>query len=127
MKINIVDCIIWQGKLNQEGYGYDFRGFAYRTAYQAAGGVLIKGLEIDHLCRNHACINPNHLEQVTHQINVLRGTGAPAINAIKTHCVKGHKFDKANTRLHKGHRYCKKCQRIRNAWQQLNKVYKRKL
>lgn len=49
-------------------------------------------MTIDHLCRNRACFNPDHLEQVTNQTNILRGEGATATNARKTHCIRGHEL-----------------------------------
>ena len=65
---------------------------AYRLAYEITKGPVPKGLEIDHLCRNRACLNPFHLEAVTRRVNVLRGFGACGNNARKTHCKFGHEF-----------------------------------
>ena len=70
---------------------------ACRVVYEALVGEIPYGLELDHLCRNRRCVNPNHLEPVTRGENVLRGEGACAKNARKTHCIHGHPFDEQNT------------------------------
>lgn len=47
---------------------------AHRTAYEYFKGPIPEGLELDHLCRTKACVNPDHLEPVTRSENVRRGT-----------------------------------------------------
>jgi len=69
-------------------------------------------LEIDHLCRVRCCVNPDHLEAVTHRENILRGNTFAAVNAAKTHCPKGHEYTPENTRIHTGgRRQCIACSR----------------
>jgi len=54
---------------------------AYRLAYETLVGPVADGLECDYLCRNRACVNPLHIEPVTHRENTLRGNSPVAINA----------------------------------------------
>lgn len=68
------DCVEWQGPSRGHGYGHVGRhGSAHRLAYRLFVGEIPAGLEIDHLCRNRACIKPAHLEAVTHLENMRRG------------------------------------------------------
>jgi len=77
-------------------------------------GPIPAGLQLDHLCRNRACVRPDHLEPVRSRENTLRGFGPSAINARKTVCAHGHPFDEANTgRSPNGRRFCRECGRIR--------------
>lgn len=120
-------CWIWTGKPDLRGYGriandagtYDM---AHRWAYKQFVGPIPEGLVLDHLCVNPPCVNPAHLEPVTHRVNILdRGvTNAAHINAEKTHCIKGHEFSPENTYMvfvtGRGEtRLCKICQRERSA------------
>lgn len=70
---------------------------AHRLAYEIFREPIPNGLVIDHLCKKHDCVNPDHLEPVTNKINILRGTGITAIAALKTHCYLGHEFTTENT------------------------------
>lgn len=89
-------CWIWVGSLNRDGYGTCGRPFhlAHRLSYVSHIGVVPDGLEIDHKCRVRCCVNPDHLEAVTHLINVRRGIRVPENhrNARKTHCKNGHEL-----------------------------------
>lgn len=114
------ECWEWTGAINASGYGRIFRGpgggslLAHRAAYELAKGPIPSGLELDHLCRNRACVNPAHLEAVTRRTNQVRGLGVAGRNARKTHCPQGHPYDERNTilsfglRAH-GKRSCRTC------------------
>jgi hypothetical protein len=82
---------------------------AHRAAYAHFVGPLDDELQIDHLCRNTACINPDHLEQVTGRVNVLRGDTVPARRARITHCPQGHEYNEANTAYFHRQRRCRTC------------------
>ena len=109
-------CWEWVGSHTGAGYGKIWRGgklkMAHRVTYEEAKGPIPVGLTLDHLCRNRGCVNPDHLEPVTHRVNLLRGRSPSAICAKKTHCHKGHLFDTANTYLTlDGKRSCRSCHR----------------
>lgn len=75
-------CWIWQGVQRRNGYGqimwHPDTYLVHRIAYQALVGDIPDGLELDHLCRNRICCNPEHLEAVTHATNIQRGHAARA-------------------------------------------------
>ncbi len=60
------------------------------------------------VCRVRHCVNPKHLEPVTQLENVRRGDGGK-MQREKTHCIRGHAFDEANTYVWGGERQCKTC------------------
>lgn len=87
---------------------------AHRVSYTVARGEIPAGLELDHLCRNRWCVNPEHLEAVTTQINTIRGNGATGRNARKTHCPSGHEYTDDNifwrkTKYGTTGRECRQC------------------
>lgn len=74
-------CWVWQGDVTSYGYGSitwredgkRYRIGAHRYFYQRKYGPIPTGLHLDHLCRNPLCVNPDHLEPVTHAENLRRG------------------------------------------------------
>lgn len=127
-------CWLWLAGTNGKGYGsFSVRGkkySAHRWFYEFIKGPVNSNLDLDHLCRNRNCVNPNHLEPVTRQVNSIRGVG-PALSAArqltKTHCPRGHEYNKENTyfRQNKPGRRCNICHRIKEGIRrQNNKINK---
>lgn len=113
-------CWVWTAGLHPGGYGnfwLDGRTInAHRYSWELANGPVPDGLHLDHICRNRACVRPDHLEPVTMQMNILRGVSPAALNARKTHCIRGHEFTEENTYRQPGNpnsRICRECVRIR--------------
>ena len=107
-------CWVPTGDFREGAYGYiwvDGRNVgAHRLAYELEVEPIPDGLVIDHICRNPPCRNPAHLEPVTDRVNILRGIGPAARNAVKMKCDHGHEFTEANTYLvADGGRQCKAC------------------
>lgn len=120
-------CWLWNACRDQLGYGsfgIGGRGKNRRAhiwAYEHFIGAIPEGLELDHLCRTRHCVNPWHLEPVTHRENTLRGISFVALNAAKTHCKQGHPLEGDNVKiLKRGGRGCRTCY---NQW---NRDYRRR-
>ncbi len=101
-------CWEWTGRRRAENsYGHiGFQGrnlLAHRLVYELLVGPIPDGHELDHLCRNKGCVNPDHLEVVTHQENMKR------LMALKTHCPSGHEYTEANIYWYDGRRLCRRC------------------
>jgi hypothetical protein len=103
-------CWAWTGGRSGGRYGMYRRQYAHRIAYEQLVGPIPDGLELDHLCRNTLCVNPDHLEPVTHAENTRRGFGPAGMAARRTHCPHGHPYDAANTYVRAtGGRRCRIC------------------
>lgn len=95
-------CWQWLAGIHRNGYA-QFRAnkragtsLAHRASYEHFVGPIPAGMQIDHLCRNRACVNPEHLEAVTNRENTMRG-----LVGQKTHCPKGHAYTPENTARYK--------------------------
>lgn len=115
-------CWVWTASLSN-GYGQYMLVTgkpvrAHRWAYEQFIGPVPKGLELDHLCRVPSCINPSHLEPVTHAENMRRGNAGKHQRA-KTHCLHGHAYTGDNVLWHlRGKcwaRDCRTCSREKDA------------
>ena len=95
---------------------------AHRVSYLLYKGEIPRGKELDHLCRVKCCVNPEHLEAVTHAENMSRSPiGAVPINGRKTHCKYGHPFAGDNLRKNHRRRVCRICERAASKRKQIRK------
>lgn len=95
----ITGCWLWTAIKGHTGYaqvgiGKRTGARAHKVIYEMLIGPVPKGLELDHLCRTRACVNPYHLEPVTHQQNMRRG-----FFGSKQTCPQGHAYNEQNTRI----------------------------
>lgn len=84
------ECWEWQGSFSPDGYGRLGNAYAHRISYERSAGPIPDGFHIDHLCRNHACVNPAHLEAVEPELNTRRGMLPRAVQARTRRCKRGH-------------------------------------
>lgn len=110
-------CWIWQG-CSSRGYPQFTVNartvYAHRWAYERHVGPIPRGMQLDHLCANTMCVNPEHLEPVQPWVNLHRGNTFQAHNAQKTHCKRGHPLSGPNLYVRRdGGRVCRAC---RSAW-----------
>lgn len=104
-------CWIWMAAKDTNGYGrFGIKGsktvLAHVFAYTFVVGPVPEGLELDHLCRNPSCVNPAHLEAVTHRENVMRGDVAS-----RETCRRGHQRTPDNVVKNGRYTTCLTCRR----------------
>lgn len=109
-------CWLWLGGCAGDGYGVvrteGKNEYAHRVSYQIFKGEIQAGLHIDHLCKVHCCVNPDHLEPVTCRENLVRGEGFVGKQVRQRLCLRGHELAGANLKLTKrGERICLECRR----------------
>jgi len=113
-------CWLWDGYVKPNGYASMYvnesgtKEYAHRISYELYNGEIPEGKIIDHLCRVRSCVNPNHLEVVTHAINSQRSPimGNPQ-KKYATHCIRGHLLSGENLYISpkskkRGCRICRK-------------------
>ena len=106
------NCWEWTGSIAGRYGRINFNSqaiVAHRWSYENYVAPIPPGLQIDHLCRNKLCVNPDHLEAVTSKVNTLRSDNPAAVNARKNHCLRGHLLSGHNSAVTNGHRKCRTC------------------
>lgn len=115
-------CWIYTGYCDRDGYGYTHVNRkttkVHRWIYEQVVASIPPQYQIDHLCRNPSCFNPDHLEAVTPLENTLRSNSLSAQNARRTHCRKGHPLSGSNLLIEIGRtgrpqRRCRECKNAR--------------
>lgn len=96
-------CWLWMGRVNEKGYGLSSHGLAHRFVLRLVGREVKPPLEVDHLCRVRCCVNPLHLEAVTHKENLAR-------KPVSQTCPQGH----VRFSIRNGKRRCLDCGLLRN-------------
>lgn len=119
-------CWLWNGPLDRDGYGSFYlrrrSRRSHRVGWFSVNGPIPAGHVVNHKCGQRSCANPQHLELVTVRENALKDSRSPAaVNARKTHCPKGHAYDRVWVVKGKTQRVCSMCdadkkRRLRKEW-----------
>jgi hypothetical protein len=135
-----VDCWLWKAAIRSDGKSAGYGVFratdrtvkAHKWLWELLNGKVPSGYELDHTCHSDStcvggptclhrrCVNPDHLELVTHGENARRSApGARIWRTAITHCPQGHEYSGANLYLAKRgkslYRACLLCRRRRSA------------
>lgn len=88
------ECMVYNGQRTADGYGIirinRKHQVVHKVMWESVNGAIPEGMQLDHLCRNEPCWNPDHLEVVTPLENTLRSKNPASANSKKTHCKRGH-------------------------------------
>ena len=111
MSVDVADCWTWTAG-TEDGYGRFWDGerlwVAHRWLWVRLVGEVPDGRQLDHLCRNRACVNPDHLEPVTQAVNIRRGA------SVRHLCKNGHPRSGRNLMpSSKGSGVCRTCESAR--------------
>ncbi|WP_104128075.1 HNH endonuclease signature motif containing protein [Cryobacterium sp. Y57] len=120
-------CWLWNASVDKFGYGrFTIRRGkvqrAYRYSYEQLVGPIPAGLQIDHLCRVRACVNPAHLEAVSQRVNVLRGNSPGAVAFRTNTCARGHSLTDAYLAHRSDGTISRRCRPCRDAQQAAKKL-----
>jgi hypothetical protein len=121
IKVNLDDCWLYAGTIDDHGYGRVYRWskekqhmgtvLAHQVMYENTVGKIPEGLELNHLCEVPLCINPEHLEAVTHKQNMWYSQPFG-----DNRCKRGHELTEDNVRTwyikNTLHRRCRTCDRM---------------
>ena len=114
-------CWEWSGAHLASGYGslrWHGRSTVVHRVIFGLANEIPEGFQLDHLCRNRGCCNPDHIEAVNQRTNLLRGVGFSAINAAKKSCPSGHAYTPENIYSRPsapGTRECRICRKANRA------------
>lgn len=112
-----VNCIDWDGRVGDHGYGTFGAKLAHRLAWERANGPIPDGMQVHHTCRNKLCQQPAHMVLLSVDEHARLHDLEPGHhNAVKTHCPHGHPYDAENTKRIPSRptaRYCRACHRGR--------------
>jgi len=109
VEVSATGCWLWAGHTNDNGYSLVRRAgrqlSAHRWNWEQSNGPIPKNLEVNHKCRVRNCINPEHLELLTHAENIRFSAD------LKTTCAQGHPYDKVEIDRGYRSRSCSICQK----------------
>ncbi len=114
--VQMSSCWLWTGAKSKKGYGRFWwsnrLGMAHRFSYEYFVSCPIPvGYELDHSCRNHSCVNPDHVRPLTPQIHKLQPDSIAVIRAQRVYCTHGHTY----TYWYNTGRQCRECHKL---WKQ---------